>query len=231
MNTNTPWTSILLKILLNILIVGMVLSLIAMNENTIRKEIVDREIAINEVNEKIDDLKLSLSHIQVMEMYISSATERIDSYIDNKKEAHKIATIIWQTTRQYNIDPYWFEALGTHESARWNSRTSKSSDYGFWMVNVDTFYWLKYHPDLKKYNAKSVQELVENDKMSAEFAAVYLEKQLEMFGGKYELAIRAYNGGPGAVIGWRKGTSDLSPITKYHFKEVRNIYKNITKGI
>lgn len=166
---------------------------------------------------KIDNMALYGSPSQKMENYVRPAIERLENHLD-RIESERLAVIIWNTSQKFDIDPYWLEALGQHESWNWEHRKGLSSnDYGLWMVNEDTFDWMKWHPDLRHWNAQSSNELAENDLMAAEFSAVYLRRQLDRY-EDYELAILAYNLGPGRV---NKSTNAQEFS---YYREVRKIF-------
>jgi len=125
---------------------------------------------------------------------VLTISDRLTKYLD-EEEAFEIANIIYYTSFKYNIDPFWFEAIGQVESNNWTANVSKTNDWGYWQMNARTFYYLR--PRLWHLNAFSPKDLL-TPHISAEFSAFYLKMLLTRF-GTYEQAIKAYNVGPNGL--------------------------------
>lgn len=124
--------------------------------------------------------------------------------------------LIQKYANKYNLPVDLFAALGSVESNFNNSAVSGVGAKGMFQLMPDTAASLGVDPDTLEGNIEG--------------GAKYLRQMLDMFGGNEDLAIAAYNAGPGAV----KDAGNQIPNyaeTQNHVKKVRDARKKYRGGV
>ena len=119
------------------------------------------------------------------------------------------------TAPKYGLDPYLVDAIVEAESNFNPFKISKSGAIGLMQLKKSTF------DDVYKGN---VYDPIDN--LTA--GMIYLKRLLKEFGNNYELAIAAYNSGPGTV----KKYKGIPPYeeTQNYVKIVMAYYKKFSNG-
>lgn len=157
--------------------------------------------------------------------YVTAAVDRLVKYLP-EQEAFDLAVSIYNTCVEWDIDPYWFEAIGQYESLNWSVKISDTNDYGYWHVNAATARMIKNEPGLIRYGVTSPDDLLNNN-IGAAFGAYYLRNELDTYGPNYGAIIRGYNGGPACAALYLKG-KDVPTSVNTYYSRVEAIY-NIIK--
>jgi Transglycosylase SLT domain len=101
-----------------------------------------------------------------------------------------------QATERFQVDAYLIKAVIHAESAFNPHARSPKNAIGLMQVLPGTARDL----GLSAQPTASVEQLLTDPRVSIVVGTKYLAEQLERFGGNVELAVAAYNAGPGAVI-------------------------------
>lgn len=114
----------------------------------------------------------------------------------NSRATPLMLTTLVQASERFNVDAYLIKAV-IHAESAFNPRArSPKNAIGLMQVLPGTARDL----GLSSQPSASVEQLLTDPRVSIVVGTKYLAEQLNRFGGNVELAVAAYNAGPGAVI-------------------------------
>ncbi len=136
---------------------------------------------------------------------------------------------VWERCRRANLDPLFVLALIRRESRFDPYATSRSGARGLMQIMPST--GREVARSLGRGDI-SPQELYRMD-LNLELGVHYLIQQLHRFGGRPELALAAYNGGPTNVFRWKKGLEEPLDIDLFveriDYTQTRSYLKMVLK--
>lgn len=129
-------------------------------------------------------------------------------------------TTLVQAAERFHVDAYLIKAVIHAESAFNPSARSPKNAIGLMQVLPGTARGL----GLASQPSATVEQLLTDPRVSIVVGTKYLAEQLERFGGNVELAVAAYNAGPGAVM---KAGNQIPPYaeTRAYVKRVLMLAK------
>lgn len=113
-----------------------------------------------------------------------------------KKMTPEMAQMLQRASRHFSVDAHLVQAVIHAESAFNPRAVSPKNAIGLMQVLPSTARDL----GLQDLQGLSVEQLLADPRVSIVLGTKYLAEQLARFGGDVELAVAAYNAGPGAVI-------------------------------
>jgi soluble lytic murein transglycosylase-like protein len=128
---------------------------------------------------------------------------------------------LMQAAERFSVDAYLIKAV-IHAESAFNPRArSPKNAIGLMQVLPGTARDL----GLSAQPTATVEELLTDPRVSIVVGTKYLAEQLERFGGNVELAVAAYNAGPGAVM---KAGNKVPPYaeTRAYVKRVMELARN-----
>lgn len=127
------------------------------------------------------------------------------------REAAYIASMIYITSHEYNVDPLLVTAIGTVESnLRMGPNKSHAGAIGMMQLMPNTADWLEVNP----YNFED----------NLEGGVKFLAHLLDKYNNNIKYAVAHYNGGTNPAY-----KMEHIPETKNYVWNVMNIYKNLNK--
>lgn len=111
---------------------------------------------------------------------------------------------VWQRCHRANLDPLFVLALIRRESRFDPAATSRSGALGLMQIMPSTGKEVAH--SLGRMHT-SPEELYQMD-LNLDLGIRYLLQQLHRFGGRPEMALAAYNGGPTNVLRWKRGLKE-----------------------
>ncbi|PKO78270.1 MAG: hypothetical protein CVU21_04165 [Betaproteobacteria bacterium HGW-Betaproteobacteria-15] len=128
---------------------------------------------------------------------------------------------LMQAAERFSVDAYLIKAVIHAESAFNPHARSPKNAIGLMQVLPGTARDL----GLSAQPTATVEELLTDPRVSIVVGTKYLAEQLERFGGNVELAVAAYNAGPGAVM---KAGNKVPPYaeTRAYVKRVMELARN-----
>lgn len=126
----------------------------------------------------------------------ASAAQRPEAVTRSSRTTPLMLKTLVQAAERFQVDAYLIKAV-IHAESAFNPRArSPKNAIGLMQVLPGTARDL----GLSAQPTASVEQLLTDPRVSIVVGTKYLAEQLERFGGNVELAVAAYNAGPGAVI-------------------------------
>jgi len=130
---------------------------------------------------------------------------------------------------QYDLDPHLVMAVIWVESRFEPTATSRKDARGLMQIIPDTGQWISKQIGIEDYNDESLYD----PDINVNMGCWYLNYLLEVFEGKTDLALAAYNGGMGNVTKWLKDkrySKDGSRLDLIPFEETRQYVDKVMKA-
>jgi soluble lytic murein transglycosylase len=136
---------------------------------------------------------------------------------------------VWERCRRANLDPLFILALIRRESRFDLYATSRSGALGLMQIMPATGKEVARSLGRKEFSSKI---LYQKD-INLDLGVHYLVQQLYRFGGRPEMALAAYNGGPTNVLRWKRGLEEPLDIDLFveriDYSQTRSYLKMVLK--
>jgi len=142
---------------------------------------------------------------------------KLAAFFDNSPRYRKAQPLLQEAARKYRLDYELLKALVTTESGFEPTAVSPKGAIGLMQVMPDTA--RRFGVDSDRW--MSVEAKLADPKINVGIGARYLRLLLDMFPGRTDLAIAAYNAGEGAV---QKAGNKVP-----NFKETQNYVATVTE--
>lgn len=142
---------------------------------------------------------------------------KLAAFFDNSPRYRKAQPLLQEAARKYRLDYELLKALVTTESGFEPSAVSPKGAIGLMQVMPDTA--RRFGVDSDRW--MSVEAKLADPKINVGIGARYLRLLLDMFPGRTDLALAAYNAGEGAV---QKAGNKVP-----NFKETQNYVATVTE--
>jgi len=142
---------------------------------------------------------------------------KLAAFFDNSPRYRKAQPLLQEAARKYRLDYELLKALVTTESGFEPTAVSPKGAIGLMQVMPDTA--RRFGVDSDRW--MSVEAKLADPKINVGIGARYLRLLLDLFPGRTDLALAAYNAGEGAV---QKAGNKVP-----HFKETQNYVATVTE--
>jgi len=142
---------------------------------------------------------------------------KLAAFFDNSPRYRKAQPLLQEAARKYRLDYELLKALVTTESGFEPAAVSPKGAIGLMQVMPDTA--RRFGVDSDRW--MSVEAKLADPKINVGIGARYLRLLLDLFPGRTDLALAAYNAGEGAV---QKAGNKVP-----HFKETQNYVATVTE--
>ena len=140
--------------------------------------------------------KATVARRLLPQAFEASAVQRPEAVTRSSRATPLMLKTLVQAAERFQVDAYLIKAV-IHAESAFNPRArSPKNAIGLMQVLPGTARDL----GLSAQPTASVEQLLTDPRVSIVVGTKYLAEQLERFGGNVELAVAAYNAGPGAVI-------------------------------
>ncbi|MFZ2825207.1 lytic transglycosylase domain-containing protein [Hydrogenophaga sp.] len=140
--------------------------------------------------------KATVARRLLPQAFEASASQRLEAVTRSSRATPLMLKTLVQAAERFQVDAYLIKAV-IHAESAFNPRArSPKNAIGLMQVLPGTARDL----GLSAQPTASVEKLLTDPRVSIVVGTKYLAEQLERFGGNVELAVAAYNAGPGAVI-------------------------------
>lgn len=137
----------------------------------------------------------------------------------------EMAQMLQRASRHFAVDAHLVQAVIHAESAYNPRAVSPKNAIGLMQVLPSTARDL----GLQDLQGQSVEQLLADPRVSIVLGTKYLAEQLARFGGNVELAVAAYNAGPGAVIKAGHRVPNY-PETRHYVRRVLSLAQAYRRG-
>lgn len=132
----------------------------------------------------------------VAEQLLQRPVRAVRSHARARKMTPEMAHMLQRASRHFAVDAHLVQAVIHAESAFNPRAVSPKNAIGLMQLLPSTARDL----GLQELQGLSVEQLLADPRVSIVLGTKYLAEQLSRFNGKVELAVAAYNAGPGAVV-------------------------------
>jgi len=137
--------------------------------------------------------------------------------------------IIAEKAQKYGLDVEFVCAMIRTES-RFNENAVSGKDaYGLMQLTENTARWGADETGLLNFS----NDMLFTPDVNIDLGCWYIRKLIDQYGGDYNLALAAYNGGSGNVAKWLSD-KDISPdgktLTNIPFRETREFIERVNKS-
>lgn len=139
----------------------------------------------------------------------------------------KYSEIIKEQSEKYQLDPYLVMAVISTESRFRENASSHRGAKGLMQITEETAKWC-----VEKFEIQADSKNIYQPRINIEIGCAYLEFLIELFDGKTETALAAYNAGQGNVSLWlndKKYSADGKTLTDIPFPETKEYVEKVLK--
>lgn len=158
------------------------------------------------------------AEVVVAEQLLRKPARAVRAQGQGRKMNSEIAQMLQRASRHFSVDAHLVQAVIHAESAFNPRAVSPKNAIGLMQVLPSTARDL----GLLDLQGLSVEQLLADPRVSIVLGTKYLAEQLARFGGDVELAVAAYNAGPGAVIKAGHRVPNY-PETRHYVRRVLNL--------
>jgi soluble lytic murein transglycosylase len=133
--------------------------------------------------------------------------------------------IIRQQAREKGLDPALLAAVIRAESG-FRPRPSKAGAEGLMQITPETAHFIADRSGGTQFELKDL----DSPQINIQYGSWYLRHLIQQFGGDEDLAIAAYNAGPGSVSDWVAANGGIAAFdveTDIPFPETRHYVENV----